>query len=369
MRITFVLPTKNIAGGVKATFELANRLQERGHEVRIVYPLIPVPPGAKRFDLQRMEDKVKGTLLNLKKGNRVDWFDLEAKLIRTLRKGTAGIPEGDVIVATWWADVYDVARCGPDKGEKFHIIRSYEVWGGPDDKVNKAYTLPLHKVAISSWLKSLIEDKFRVPVHGPIMDGIDMNVFYMEREDFTAHFPRRVGLMYRRSPLKGMRDAFQAFLMVQEEYPSVEFVLFGDPPLPEDKEAMSKLRDMEFHRIPFGGRLRSIYNSLDIFVLPSYLEGLANPPMEAMACGAACVFSDIGGMAEYSRPGEANLVFPPGQPGEMADAILTLLRDEEKRREMARAGHELVKGFSWESCTDRLEGIIREVLATSGNGS
>jgi len=365
MRITFVLPSKDISGGVKTTFELANRLQARGHEACVVYPLIPDSYSATRLDFKDLDRRARGLLLNLKKGNRVEWFDLQTKLVRVLRMGEAKIPGGDAIIATWWADAYHVDRCSPQKGVKFHIIRSYETWGGPEELVNKAYTLPLHKIAVSSWLKDLIESKFQVPVHGPLMNGVDMNKFYREKEGFEAHSPRRIGLLYRIAPLKGMRDALQAFAAVQEEYPDVQFVLFGEPPLPEDLKIMQRLRGLEFHKLPCGDSLRRIYSSLDIFVLPSHLEGFSNPPMEAMACGAACVTTDVGAVPDYNLAGETALVVKPGQPGEMAAAILTLLADEGKRRNVAQVGYEYIKGFSWDNCVDRLEKTIRDVISAT----
>jgi len=52
------------------------------------------------------------------------------------------IPKGDIIVATWWSNAYDVNSYDLDRGEKFYFIRHYETWGGPEDLVNKTYTLP-----------------------------------------------------------------------------------------------------------------------------------------------------------------------------------------------------------------------------------
>ena len=42
MRITFILPAVGITGGYRSTFELANCLHARGHDVSLVYPPIPL---------------------------------------------------------------------------------------------------------------------------------------------------------------------------------------------------------------------------------------------------------------------------------------------------------------------------------------
>lgn len=77
MKITFVLPGVWLLGGVKVVFEYANRLQEKGHEVRVVYPIFPMSSGKNGYYIKNFVNKALTTFLNLKKGNTVDWFDLK----------------------------------------------------------------------------------------------------------------------------------------------------------------------------------------------------------------------------------------------------------------------------------------------------
>jgi len=366
MRITFLLPSKELSGGSKSTFEIANRLRARGHEVQVVYPLIPGAHGAQLWDIRSLDRRARGLLWNLRRGNNVPWFDLQIDLVRVAWMRPSSIPCGDVLIATWWADAYVVNRCAPDRGAGFHLIRSYETWGGLEGLVDGAYRLPLHKIAISTWLKDFIAGKFGVTVHGPVFNGIDTTVFFMERDGFEAHEPRRVGLLYRRSPAKGMQDAFRAFREIEKGYPRVTFVVFGETLAEKDAAALRTLKEVEFHPFTYGSALRSIYNSLDVFVLPSLLEGFSNPPLEAMACGAACVLTDIGGVRDYTRPGDTALVVEPGQPYKMAAGVLSLLSDEEKRQRLAAEGHLYVQSFTWDRCVDEIERILAELIPRGG---
>ncbi len=132
MRIIFVLPDTRICGGVKSTFELANRLQDRGHQVFVVYPLVPNRNGRKLYNLIHLARRYQKAAFNLAKPNRVDWFDLRANLVRTPTLNSKYIPDGDIVVATWWANAFDVSDYPDKKGNKFHMIRSYEIWGGSE---------------------------------------------------------------------------------------------------------------------------------------------------------------------------------------------------------------------------------------------
>ena len=362
MRITFLLPGVGIAGGIRSTFEVVNRLQDRGHDVSIVYPLIPMKSGSKWYNIRKLASRALGTIRRLKHGNHVDWFDLRASLIRVPTLAERYIPKGDIIIATWWANAYDVNSYGKDKGKKFYFIRHYETWGGPEDLVNKTYTLPLHKIVTSTWLKNLIEKKFNVPTFGPLPNGVNFNLFYKERNSFESHNPKRVGILYRRAKWKGMKDGLEAFLVAKKKYPKVQLVLFGEEPTADDMEIIKNVDNVEFYRLPYKERLREIYNSLDIFVFPSHYEGFGNPPTEAMACGAACVTTDTGAVPDYTVPGKTALVSPAKDVEGLVQNIIRLLQNEKERKQIAENGYNYIKQFTWDRTVIQLEKIFKNKL-------
>jgi glycosyltransferase involved in cell wall biosynthesis len=105
----------------------------------------------------------------------------------------------------------------------------------------------------------------------------------------------------------------------------------------------------------------SILSMSDIFVLPSYSEGLPNALMEAMAAGCACVASGVGGVVELLSANEAGLTVPPGDGAALRGAIEKLLDDPDLRSRLgARARRVIEEGYRLEQSADRLCRILEE---------
>lgn len=75
----------------------------------------------------------------------------------------------------------------------------------------------------------------------------------------------------------------------------------------------------------------------DVFILPSRTEGMSNALVEALACGAAIVATDIPGNAEICKDGENALLVRPGDAGALAAAIIDVLGPPELARRLGAA--------------------------------
>jgi rhamnosyl/mannosyltransferase len=114
--------------------------------------------------------------------------------------------------------------------------------------------------------------------------------------------------------------------------------------------------------------LPAYYHACDIFVLPASerSEAFGTVQVEAMSSGRPVVSTELGtGTSCVNVHGQTGLVVPPRDPAALGSAILTLLQDKQRRREMGLRGRQrAVSEFSLQTMVDRITSLYNEVLST-----
>jgi glycosyltransferase involved in cell wall biosynthesis len=91
----------------------------------------------------------------------------------------------------------------------------------------------------------------------------------------------------------------------------------------------------------------------DIFVLPSWFEGMPLSLLEAAACGLPCVVSHVCGVCDVFPDGQAEtfgaITVPPHRSDALTDALATLIADPDRRAELGRRARKRASIFTWES--------------------
>ncbi len=105
--------------------------------------------------------------------------------------------------------------------------------------------------------------------------------------------------------------------------------------------------------------LAVLYRLAGVFVFPSLYEGFGLPPLEAMACGAPVVTSNVSSLPEVT--GDAAVLVDPYDADSIADGVAKVLSDPALRDEMRAKGIARAQEFSWERSVSRTREIYQEV--------
>jgi glycosyltransferase involved in cell wall biosynthesis len=140
---------------------------------------------------------------------------------------------------------------------------------------------------------------------------------------------------------KGIIDLIHAVNILKEKGKSgFEVRVYGEDSRPgsEDnaKELVKSLHienNILFFKPIFGDKKVEALQRADIFVLPSYHEGLPISIIEAMAAGIPVIATQVGGIPDLIDDSINGILINPGAPQELADAMITMLDNKDLRHQ------------------------------------
>jgi glycosyltransferase involved in cell wall biosynthesis len=161
-----------------------------------------------------------------------------------------------------------------------------------------------------------------------------------ERKGLTALFVGRL------AGVKGVPILIDAMAILAEKHPDLVLRLIGDGPDRKALEADVASRGLN-DRVTFLGyksqsEVAEELAQADVFVLPSFAEGVPVVLMEAMASQVPVVTTRIAGVPELVEDGVSGRLVPPGDTVAFAQALDALLTDPEQRHTFGAAGRDKV---------------------------
>lgn len=180
---------------------------------------------------------------------------------------------------------------------------------------------------------------------------------------------------------KGAVDLLQAVPIVLSSQPNITFQLMGsridvernityvDNPssntvILERLLAQDVVKaNVELLGVQAGKEKASTFVNADIFVLPSYSEAFPTVVLEAMAARLPVIATPVGALPEAFDEGHI-LFVQPGNVPQLAEAILQLVQDQNRRENMAKSSWEIVQRcFNLEAYAERVKVVFESVLA------
>jgi len=264
------------------------------------------------------------------------------------------IPECEVNFATHCFTTFPVHRSG--KGKPFYHMQHFEplFFDNPrlQRKAEESYYLPFARIANSSWLKKTVLERTGAESH-LVLQGLDHERFY-PREIHTEGHKKRIVAYGNQRVWKGIPDLLEAMEMVNKQEGGTELIIYGSSPITYKRTGVP----YTFLKGLSDDALAELYSSADVVACPSWYESFPYPPLEGMACGVPVVTTSIG-TEDYAINEETALVVPPRDSKKMAEAILELMRNEELRERLKKAGIKKAKEFTWDKTADTIDSILR----------
>jgi glycosyltransferase involved in cell wall biosynthesis len=358
MRITFISAAPNLSGGQRVIAIYARQLAARGHRVEIVC-------------MKRRHPSIVRTVKNFLRGRGLPrWsyrgpshyknYDVDFRIVT--HSGTIverDIPDGDVLIATWWETAEAAANLPKAKGVKVYFVQGHEVFSYlPVDRSAATYRLPFRKIVVSNWLSDVMRDTYSDAESTIVPNAVDTEMFHAQVRQ--ANVEPIIGMMYSTERIKGSELCIQAIRIARNVIPEITTVAFGHN-MPIDQSLISTFDN--FYMAPPQERLREIYGGCRAWLFGSSSEGFGLPILEAMACRTPVIATPAGAAPELIGRG-GGILLKANDPIEMAKAIVHIVRmPTAEWQVMSNAAFRTATSYSWSDAAIQFEAALQAAVS------
>jgi glycosyltransferase involved in cell wall biosynthesis len=361
MKINILLPSLNMSGGIRVASEYAKYLSAHGDEVRLIVP------GDYRYSPREWLRRVfkQGDFSLQKKGDHDYFKGLEIALLqldacRPIED--KDVPDGDILMATWWETAEWAAAMSDSKGRKTYLIQAHEVFDFvPVKRVKATYKLPMKKIAVSEWLRDIMNTQYGDSDVELVVNAVDHAQFYATPRD-KQHAPT-VGFMYSEATFKSTPIAIEVLRQLKQAVPSLKVISFGLDPV-RQMEFMGA--DLEFHYRPAQARIKELYARCDGWLMTGHNEGFGLPALEAMACRTPVVATRVGWPYSAVVPGHNGYLADIDDVAGLLQGALTLVgHSPQQWRMLSEAAYATAEPMTWTASCQTLQTVLKRI-AESG---
>ena len=349
MKIIFVTATLTSGGSERVMSLVANQLAERGHQVDIVNlnKHIVFYPIHQQVKLSFAEDEVGSSIVS-----KILWLRKHIKA------------EKPDVVIPFMEAVYCVTLLALI-GIKVPVISSERIDPRKSPFIRnilRRIFLPLttHLVVQTQDIKAFYP-KFIQKKTSIIYNPVSETVFHLEDEP-KENTIISVGKL---DGQKNQKLLINAFVSIAEDFPIWKLVIYGEGRERESLESLvSSFKSQVSRRILLPGRCETVIeemNKAKVFAFSSDFEGMSNAILEAVCVGLPVVTTNVSGAAELVKDGEGGFVVPIRDGKALADALRTILLDEQLRKKMARENKARAKEFKLDMIVDQWESLILQI--------
>lgn len=371
-----------LGGVTEHVWHLGRELQRRGHRVTVVTGRIPprlIRIGIKNLGAHGLPVIRLGWQIPFLLNGANSYVTVGWKLGRQLQRIEAAEKFDVLHVQSPLDPVFPLIASKATRTPKvgtYHTAR--QPTGSPIEKIpvifRRVFLDAIGKIqahlAVSRAAEEFVHRYFPQVSMTIIPNGVDTDRFRPEAAVLPPFDDDVLTILFvgRMDPRKGAKYLLLALPYLEEKLERYRLVVVGAGWLQKYYDAYIPLRLRP--RVVFTGYvapadLPGYYARADIYCSPATgNESFGIVLLEAMAAGTPIVASDIDGYRWVVEPGQEGLLVPPRSPRHLANAIIGLANDPDRRKRMGEAGRRKALNYSWSKIVDQLVPIYERVAQT-----
>ena len=340
LSIGYILPHKNLTGGLKMLLSQMKELRNRGHKI---------------------VGFIKG-----KDGDTVlpEWFDtkIDEEVIVPLDKSYIEyIGKCDIVVCGFFNQIYELKDSKVpvvylEQGSEF-LFGDYGDLSSKHpyrEELLKIYSCKFNLASVSETMHKVLKARFNRESY-IIPNFIDTNLYYPESHEFTS------SILLVGNPGLKFKDFNTAIQTLQKVWNmgyrfSVNWIC---QVIPQIKGSSFPINFIEK---PSQKDLAEYYRKSDLLLFTSVYEGFGMPPLEAMASGVPVITTNCGGINEFISNGYNGLVADVYDIDSLSSLLTSILTNKELRESLAKRGRETALNFNVDKSIIKLEEYLLSIV-------
>ncbi len=233
--------------------------------------------------------------------------------------------------------------------------------------LKKALTKASHSFVVSDNTKHDLMKRFGYPESKMTITSCAPSDFYKKPLEITSHEKKEITdrlnlpekfllAVSTLEPRKNFSVLLKSFVIIKRKFPEYKLVIVGKKgwnyqSIDETLKHYQLQNDVILTGYLPIEDIKKLYHLAKAFVFPSLYEGFGIPPLEAMASGCPVVASNVSSLPEVV--GEAGLLVDPQNAYKIAEAVISLIGNEEARHMFIERGKKQAEKFNWTSSAQK----------------
>lgn len=333
IHVVYVLNHTSVCGGVKIILEHAHYLTLNG---------------------------IKVTLISHFK--RPTWLNWEGHYLQIpfTEELTCGIPQCDIIIATYWdhiqacIDTHIAPVIYFEQGD-YHLFERHTISSDLLNFIDTQFTLPNFFMTVTTPVATLINTLYSQ--HCTVIpNAVNTDYFNLNTTSFNHSHPYILMLGSDETPFKGLDEIRIAYKRLKMFLPYLDLIWITPtaPLLPHFETALTVVN-------PAQQIIAQLYRGALAFISASHYESFSLPVLEAMSCGCPVVTTDNLGIHEYALHHINALITPINNIDTLTETIFTLLTSPKLRLSLIKGGIKTAKNYTWASSISKLISFYKQV--------